>query len=168
MSLVLEDGTGVVTANAYATVAEIAAILSSNIHSTWMAMDQDSQEKLVIWATRVLDERVKWFGQKSHQTSGLAWPRAGTKDKEGYPIDDNLVPRQVKVAVAVLAEHLVAGNPDVVDTTANKKMVKVDVVELEFDPRITNRKWPAEVDLIIEGLGYGTFGRGGPKRIIKH
>jgi hypothetical protein len=47
-------------------------------------------------------------------------------------------------------------------------MIKVDVVELEFDPRITDRQVAVEVDLILAGLGYGSFGRGGPKRIIKH
>lgn len=169
MSLVIEDGTGVVTANAYATVAEVDDVLSTNLNALWNSLtDETAREKLVVWATRVLDERVKWFGQKVFQTSGLAWPRAGVKDKEGFPIDDNVVPKPVKVAVAVLCEHLLNGNPDVVDTALNKKMIKVDVVELEFDPRISVRQWPAEVDLIIQGLGYGMFGRGGPKRIIKH
>lgn len=168
MSLVLEDGTGVVTANAYATVDEIGAILDSNIHSTWALLDPDSQEKLVIWATRLLDERMKWFGHKTYPTSGLAWPRAGTRDRENTPIDDNLVPRQVKVAVAVLADHLIAGNPDAVNTASNLSLIKADVVELKFDPTLAVAKYPIELSLILDGLGYGTWGRSGAKRIIKH
>jgi hypothetical protein len=168
MSLVLEDGTGIVTANAYASVAEIIEIIGTNPKAIYPTLDPTAQEGIAIWASRVLDERMKWNGTKVFQTSGLAWPRAGVKDREGFPIDDNLVPHPVKVAVAVLAEHLTNGNPDIVDTAMNKKMIKVDVVELEFDPRITVRQWPIEIELILTGLGYGTFGRGGPKRIIKH
>lgn len=168
MSLVAEDGSGVVLANAYATVAEITAILDSNIHSKWAVLDPDSQERLVVWASRLIDERVKWFGAKMHSTSGLAWPRTGTKDKEGTPIDDNVVPRQVKVAVAVLADHLIAGNPDAVNTGSNLSLIKADVVELKFDPTLAVAKYPIELNLILDGLGYGSWGRSGPKRIIKH
>jgi hypothetical protein len=106
-------------------------------------------------------------GRSPFQTSGLAWPRAGTKDKEGYPIDDNLVPRQVKVAVAVLAEHLVAGNPDVVDTGQQEDdqggRGGTGVRPTHHDPQVAGRGRSDH-----QGLGYGTFGRGGPKRIIKH
>lgn len=168
MSLVIEDGTGVVTANAYASVAEIDAILVTNIHSGWSVLDPTSKENLVIWATRILDERMKWFGTKTFPTSGLAWPRAGTKDREDYPIDDNLVPKPVKVAVAVLCDHLIAGNPDAVNTASNLKEIKADVVQLNFDPTLAVAKYPVELNLILAGLGYGSWGRSGPKRIIKH
>ncbi len=166
--LVLEDGSGVVTANAYATVEEVTAILTTNIHSGWGVLDPTTQENLIIWASRVLDERMKWFGTKMYPTSGLAWPRAGTKDREGFPIDDNVVPKPVKDAIAVLCDLLIAGNPDAVTGSDNLKTIKADVVELQFDPNITPRKWPAELSLILSGLGYGSWGRSGPKRIIKH
>jgi hypothetical protein len=168
MSLVAEDGTGVVTANAYATVVEIDAILTTNIHSGWGVLDPTSKENLIIWATRILDERMRWFGHKTHQTSGLAWPRYGVKDKEQFLIDDNVVPKAVKVAVAVLADHLIAGNPDAVNSASNLKELKVDVVQLNFDPNLTVAKYPVELTLILDGLGYGSWGRSGPKRIIKH
>lgn len=166
--MVVEDGTGIVLANAYAEVAEITAILDSNIHSKWSVVDPASQEKLIVWASRILDERVRWNGKKTHDTSGLAWPRYGVRDREGTPIDDNVVPKAVKVAVAVLCEHLITGNPDVVNNASNLKGLKVDVVELEFDPLIYVNKWPQELALILTGLGNGMWGRGGPKRIIKH
>lgn len=168
MELVPEDGTGVVTANAYATVAEVIDILSTNIHSKFGVLDPDSQKNLVIWASRILDERMRWFGSKTFETSGLAWPRVGMRDREGIAIDDNVVPKAVKVAVAVLADHLIAGNPDAVNSASNLKGIKADVVELQFDPLLTVAKYPSELPLILANLGYGTWGRGGPKRIIKH
>jgi hypothetical protein len=168
VELVLEDGTGIVTANAYATVDEVTDILSVNIHSKWSLLDPDSQKNLVIWATRILDERVRWYGTKTFETSGTAFPRVGVRDRENNPIDDNLVPRQVKIATAVLADHLTAGNPDAVDSASNLKGLKVDVIELDFDPKLAVNKFPPELMLILAGLGQGNFGRHGPKRIIKH
>jgi hypothetical protein len=166
--MVVEDGTGQVLANAYATVEEVDAILASNIHSGWTILDPTTKENLIVWATRLLDERVRWNGKKTHDTSGLAFPRTGVRDREGIAIDDNVVPKQVKVAVAVLADHLIAGNPDAVNTASNLKGLKVDVIELDFDAKLTVAKYPAELSLILEGLGRGTWGRSGPKRIIKH
>jgi hypothetical protein len=120
MSLVIEDGTGVVTANAYATVAEVDAILSTNIHSGGR-LDPDSSKRSS-WSGRpVSSTSGSWFGQKCSRPRASRGRAAGVKDREGIPIDDNLVPRPVKVAVAVLAEHLIAGNPDTVDTAARTR-----------------------------------------------
>jgi hypothetical protein len=56
MALVVEDGTGVVTANAYADVAAVDEILSVNIHSQWSLLTEvATKEKLIQWASRILD-----------------------------------------------------------------------------------------------------------------
>ncbi len=169
MALVVEDGTGVVTANAYATVEEVDEILSVNIHSQWsLITDPATKENLIRWASRILDERVKWFGKKTHPTSGLAWPRRDVKDREGTLIDDNVVPLAVKVAAAELADHLLAGDPETANTGSNITTLQVDVVMLKFDARLDAERFPPNLAKILYGLGYMSFGRGGPKRIIKH
>lgn len=169
MDLLVEDGTGLVTANAYATVAEVDALLSVNIASKWsLIIDQTAKAALVMWATRILDERVRWFGCKMYPTSGTAWPRQGVRDGEGFPIDDNLVPRQVKLATAVMAEHLINGNPEIVNTASNLTSLQVDVIALKFDVTLFVAKYPREISYIIAGLGRFSNGRGGPKFIIKH
>jgi hypothetical protein len=169
MTLVLEDGTGVVTANAYATVAEVDAILAVNIHSKWsLVTDNATKESLIQWASRILDERVRWNGRKTHHTSGLAWPRVCVRDREDTPIDDNVVPRAVKVAVAILADHLLSGDPELANTGSNITQLQVDVVFLKFDARLAPQRYPPELTAILKGLGWLSFGTGGPKRIIKH
>jgi hypothetical protein len=78
MDIVVEDGTGLPTANAYLSVAEADDILSTNIYATaWAALDDTTKASILMWATRLLDERVKWHGRKYHATAGLAWPRIG-------------------------------------------------------------------------------------------
>lgn len=169
MALVIEDGTGVTTANAYATVDEVDDILSVNIHSKWSLLtDEATKEKLIIWASRILDQRVKWHGKKTFDTSGLAWPRTNVRDREGTLIDDNLVPLPVKVAVAELADHLLGGDPETANTGSNITALQVDVIMIKFDARLDAEKFPPNLTHILYGLGYTSFGRGGPKRIIKH
>jgi len=169
MAIVVEDGTGLVTANAYASVAEVDEILSVNIHSQWsLILDPTIKEKLIQWASRILDERVKWFGHKTYPTSGRAWPRVKVKDREGLLVEDNIVPLPVKVAVAELADHLLAGDPETANTGSNITALQVDVVMIKFDARLDAERFPPNLAKILYGLGYMSFGRGGPKRIIKH
>lgn len=168
MDIVVEDGTGIVTANAYATAAEVDDILSVNIHSKWdLITDQATKENLIIWASRLIDQRVRWNGHKTHPTSGLGWPRMRVKDKEGYLIDDNIVPNAVKVAVATLCDQLLTANPEAVNTSNNLTMLTVDVITLKFDANIATEKYTGELKFILAGLGYLMFGRGGGKRIVK-
>jgi hypothetical protein len=169
MDILVEDGTGLVTANAYLSAEEADDILSVNIHSQWSVLSDDTtKENLIMWASRILDERVRWFGKKTHETSGLAWPRSHIRDKENIMVDDSVVPRAVKIATALLAEHLIAGNPEVANTGSNLTSLQVDVIALKFDARLAPEKYPAEIGYALRGLGSVSMGRGGPKRIVKH
>lgn len=166
--IVVEDGTGIVTANAYASAEEVDEINSYRVGSQWNTLtDDEMKENLIIWATNILDYRVKWNGKKTHETQGLAWPRTGTR-RDGVCIDDNIVPKQVKEAVAILANHLIDGDPEAADTSSKITMIQADVVVLKFDPYAPTYKFPNGIDLILEGLGFVSMGRGGAKRIIKH
>ncbi|MEQ6333010.1 DnaT-like ssDNA-binding protein [Sphingobium sp. MK2] len=169
MDIVVENGTGLPTANSYISAEEADEILSVNIHSVWSEIDdEETKEKLCMWATRLLDGRAKWFGCKMYGTSGLAWPRSGVRDKEGFPIEDDIVPRQVKIATALLADHLLSGNPELVNTSSNLTKLQVDVIELSFDSRQAVAKYPREIAITIDGLGRISMGGGGPKHIIRH
>ncbi len=170
MDIVVEDGTGLPTANSYLTTDEADDLLSVNIYATWGSLTDDAKEALLMWATRLLDERVKWHGRKVHQTAGLAWPRYGVRDREGFCVDDNLVPAPVKLATAILANHLVVNgaDPEAVDTSNNLTELKVDVIQLKFDANILKQKYPVEVQYILQGLGTVSMGRGGPKFIVRY
>jgi hypothetical protein len=168
VDILVETGLGLITANAYASVAEVDDILSVNIHSTWSILDEPTKANLIMWATRLLDTKVRWYGDKMYRNSALAWPRENVRDADGFPIDDNIVPRQVKLATALLADHLVTGNPELVNSSTNLTSLKADVIELKFDANLQPAKYPVEIRLVLAGLGTVSMGRGGPKRIIKH
>ena len=169
-TIVPEDGTGIVTANAYATLSEVDEILSYQASASkgWDLLDYVAQENLIIWASQILDQRVKWAGRKMHDTSGLAWPRAGATDREGIHIDEDVVPKEVKQATAVLANHLITFNPNEPNSSNDVTMLKVDVITIRRDPYATVYKFPDQIGYILRGLGWVSMGRGGPKRIIKH
>lgn len=170
MTIIVEDGTGLPTANSYLSVADAIILLSSNIYSAYPTTDPAIQEKLLIWATRILDERVRWLGRKYQPTSGLAWPRYEVRDKEGCYISWDVIPNAVKTATAVVANHLLvsAADPEAADATINLTSLKVDVVSFTYDPKIIKEKYPSEIQYILEGLGWVSMGRGGPKFIIRH
>ena len=169
MEIVVEDGTGMVTANAYASVVESDAILSYQTHATvWPTLETEQKENLIIWATQILDQRTKWKGRKAHDTQALGWPRIGAKDCEGIYVEDDIVPTPVKVAVAILANHLITFNPNETNESANLTMLQADVITLRFDPYADVYKYPDTVVSALRCLGTASFGRGGPKRIIKY
>lgn len=169
MIVIVEDGTGLPNANAYASVVEVTDILSTNIYSTWATQTDGVKANLVLWASRILDERVRWYGKKTFKTSGMSWPRHKVKDNEGTLVDDNIVPKAVKTAVAVLANHLLsnAADPEVANTGLNISMLMVDVVTIKYDPKILPQRYPPELAYIIGRLGRCNFSPRGQKDIVK-
>lgn len=169
MELVVEDGTGVVTANAYATVGEIDEILSYQIHTTgWDALDVETKAKLIIWASQILDQRVKWFGCITHESQGMGWPRTGTRNRENVPIDDSVVPLPVKQATAIMANHFIEFNPNEANDSNNVTMIQADSVVLRFDPYADVYDFPPSISPILKNIGRTGLGGGGPKRIVKY
>lgn len=168
MILVVEDGTGLPTANALVSVADADAILETNIHSTWPSLEVEIKEKLIAWATRLLVERARWFGIRVSATSGLPFPRTGLKDADGvfYPADD--VPQPVKVAVATLADHLNSSDPTLANSSRNIKRLDVDVISLQFDVDTSPELWPSAIGYILKNVARVSFSTTGGKRIVKH
>ena len=82
----------------------------------------------------------------------------------GQYIDMALLDTQV----AILANHLIDGDPEAADTSSKITMIQADVVILKFDPYAPSYKFPNGLDQILRNLGFVSMGRGGAKRIIKH
>lgn len=166
-TLVVEDGTGLPTANAFATVEEADAVLEVNPHSLWAAVDPDVKANLLIWATRLIIERTKFKGTKRYENAGTPFPRTGLKDRENLPVTDEDVPQQVKTATALLADYLSLSDPTTVNSASNLTALKADVVELEFDARLKPARWPSSIKDALFPIGLFSAGKG-PKFIIKY
>lgn len=112
VTLVVEDGTGIATANSYLTVAEADAILCVNpvMYATWTALTAQQMDEYLVWASDYIDCYVQWFGTKTVPDSGLRWPRTGVCDCDGIEIGPNEIPDKLKTAVAQLAIFLTSSS----------------------------------------------------------
>lgn len=180
VTLVLEDGTGLATANSYVDATEADAILCVNptAYATWTALTATQRDTYLVWASGYLDDYVQWDGYKTVATSGLRWPRECVYDVDGLLIDSNTIPPQLKQATAEVAVFLVnseaaASGGESSNLPEGIKRVKADVVEVEFfedagkDSRSTADLMPANIALLLRGLGKLLTGRPRTGRVIR-
>lgn len=168
LTLVVEDGTGLTTANSYVTRAEASEILEANILAfpTWSALSGDAQDATLIYATRYLDARARWEGVKTFSASALRWPRTGVVDRDGETVADNVVPFQVKQATAELARFLAVTDLANFRGQDGLKQITADVVTLIFNEDYRLPKMPSEIQFLIQGLG-SVAGNRGFGRIVR-
>jgi len=81
MTLVIEDGTGIEDAEAYASLDDVTAYWAKRGNDTlaaaWVAAPSDTQSGAILAATAYLDSVYGRFfiGVRKSQTQGLEWPR---------------------------------------------------------------------------------------------
>ncbi|HSW46500.1 MAG TPA: DnaT-like ssDNA-binding protein [Phycisphaerae bacterium] len=111
--LVVEDGTGLATANSYASVVAADTYHTAVTRSTdWSLAALSVKENALIVATQYLDIEYegRWRGRKASSTQALSWPRVGGVDNDSYAIEWNAVPENLKRACAELALRVVLGD----------------------------------------------------------
>ena len=135
MALVIENGSGLANAEAYAGVADFSAWDVKYYGSALTGSDAD-KEAAIRRAVAYLDA-LKWKGTRATgRAQALAWPRSGVTDCEGLAIGANMIPPEV-----IFAQHVLARaefqSPGVLSPSvtlgAVVKREKVDVIEAEYD-----------------------------------
>lgn len=134
MALVVEDGTGLVTAESYASVAEADARATAVGNTTWGPVTTANKEIHLRKAAEFMTDtfRLSWQGERVRSAQGLDFPRTYVY-LEDYPVDSNSVPKDIKNAQIDLAFKLQANVVLVPDTERLEKKVKVDVIEVEYE-----------------------------------
>lgn len=155
LTFIPETGQGIPNANSYVTVEEADAYLEANIHAwtSWSVLDTDVKEALLIWSTRYLDQRVDWNGGLTTQGQSLRWPRERVRDADGFWVDNDVIPSQLKAAVIELAYSLLTTDPTAPTSSAGLEKLKVDVIELQFTKYYTAAAVPSNVLALLAGLG---------------
>lgn len=141
MSLIVEDGTGLATAESYISVADADTYHSNRGNSDWMALTTAVKERLLRIATdyMVAVYRLRWDGYRYVNTQALDWPRIYVPVRDvcsvnAYPeyVSFDVVPTQVKNACADLA--LKANSETLLDDqTQGTIREKVGPIEVEYD-----------------------------------
>lgn len=171
MAFIVEDGSIVAGANAYITLAEFAAYWSDR--NVTLSQSDGEQQAAIVVATQYVDLNNSFKGDIVSASQSLSWPRKGVTDKEGRDIADDVIPDQLKNAIAEYAKRqldLSAGlQPDVGDTGAVKRTKKkVDVIETETEYQDGTggyfglKSYPLADNYLvglIEGGVWGSFGK---------
>jgi len=83
MSLVVEDGTGLSTAEAYISVADADTFFAAEPRGTeWAALTTSQKEQALRAAARILDLECQWIGFPVSETQALAWPRSNARRED--------------------------------------------------------------------------------------
>jgi hypothetical protein len=127
--IVVEDGTGLSTANSYATVAEAIAYHVNILNGSAWATATD-QEAALIMATRLFDEKVAWKGIKKTKEQSLRWPRSYVYGADGYLVDNDSIPQWLKNATSEFARYLSISDRLAESDTKGFSHIKLDTLEL--------------------------------------
>jgi len=156
MAITVEDGTVVAGANSYVSVAFADAYFSPdlNFSTTWDALTNDAKENSLIWATRILDQKVRWKGSKSDETSDLRWPRTGLVDRDDVTIEDNEIPLQLKELTCEVAKFLQTTDATVSQGGDALKAIVVDVIEIQYQDGAVQPSTPPLFNQLLRNIGF--------------
>jgi hypothetical protein len=104
-TFVVENGSGLATANAYISVADADQYIEDHGNSSdWTGSDNSQKEEAIRMATQYLDAVYggRWIGIAATSIQSLDFPRSGMY-VNGYYRDSDSVPQEVKDATCEMA-----------------------------------------------------------------
>ena len=134
MSIVVEDGTGLATAESYISVADASTYFTARGNTTWDAIATDAlREAYLRQATEYMIStyRRRWQGVRLDEDQALDWPRDGVV-VDSWEVDNDSVPTIIERACAELA--LKASSAELQpDLTQGVLSEQVGVIKVEYD-----------------------------------
>lgn len=161
-------------ANSYVTEADATAYLAGRLHTEpWFEVPATlsvpdgawRRSAALIWATRLLDEQVGWYGMPATTTQALAWPRQGLLDPWGRTIAVTAIPTVVQLATTLYALALLRDTSE--SSTASASNVKVQQfgnTRLEFfapgspTTAVPSHRLPVEIRRMLTLYGHVSGG----------
>jgi hypothetical protein len=120
------------TANSYATVAELDAYANDKVDGVNFTDEADKQKHLMLATQRIEFEEFK--GYLVYTDSVLSFPRSGLLDKDNRIITATAIPEGIKKATFELAIYIKNSGTDITapNDTQNYKKTKVGEIDVEF------------------------------------
>lgn len=135
MTLVVETGAGVPTADALITTAYADSVHDDHGNTVWATYDQQQKESAIRNATLFMSQSLMYAGFPTYgrDGQGTAFPRAGLVDRYGYDVASNAVPKEVQLACAFLALYDIqnAGSMTTPTHESNKILIRKKTGPLE-------------------------------------
>jgi hypothetical protein len=151
MALVVEDGTGLATAESYASVAQLKTYCD-NLGLSYSGKTDEQLEQYLRAATRYIEDEFRWAtGCKRTSDQALFWPASGACDRYGYAIDTDVVPTVVIQATCQAAFEAFSGDLQPSQgQTVNE--LAVGPIKLKFDDQATAETTYAKVEGLLRDL----------------
>jgi hypothetical protein len=139
-------------ATSYPSLDEAKEYFKYRLHSSLWA-DFASKSAALMTATRLLDRWVGWYGNKTTEDQALSWPRDGVVDKDGYYVENDIVPSDIKEATCELAYAMLEDDVTATDDLKGIKSLKVGSLAIEADRFDRGTTIPESVWMAIGVLG---------------
>ena len=141
MALIVEDGSGKSDSESYISVADASNYHTVRGNTAWAALTTDAlREAALRKATDFMRQvyRSRWQGNKVNEDQALDWPRYDV-EVEGYAVDSDIVPTEVKNACAELALKASAAelNPDLTQGVLSEQVGSIQVTYDKASPQFT-------------------------------
>jgi hypothetical protein len=141
MALIVEDGSGKSDSESYISVADASSYHTARGNTAWAALATDAlREAALRRATDYMRQayRSRWQGYKVNEDQALDWPRYDV-EVEGYAIDSDIVPTEIKNACAELALRASAAdlNPDLTQGVLSEQVGSIQVTYDKASPQFT-------------------------------
>ena len=137
MALVVEDGTGLVNAESFASVLFVDTFYTNLNDASWAGTTAE-KEAALRQATNWIEENygTLWDGVLNTDTQALSWPRTYVRRPSvsmsgDIYLDSNVIPNDVQIATAYLAKRALSV-PLTKDAKRAIKREKVEGIEREF------------------------------------
>lgn len=161
MALVVEDGTGLETANSYVSLVDCDTYHSDRGNTSWTGEDA-AKEAALIRATQYLDMhyRSRFLGYRYSEEQALEWPRYDAEDDNGYYLD-NEIPKELEQATCELALRALSGELlEDQDRGGAVRRVRIGEIETEYSESAPAGTIYRFVDEILGRLLSGGSGAG--------
>ncbi len=144
--------------NSYATLAEANTFHTERLHNAaWTSASDATKEAAMIWATLLIDSNILWHGIRATEEQALDWPRYGMYDKDGYSVDSDIVPKQVKDAESELAFLLIVEDRTLSNDPKNAGVKKADVGSLSLEMSDVYKKAVLSPSVVTYIQEFGDF-----------
>jgi len=141
MALIVEDGTGLSTAESYISTADADTYIAAykGADATWDAATTSAKEIAARQATQYLDGAYNWKGEIYSSGQALDWPRNYIYNDRG--LMEVGIPTKLEQATAEIM-FLIVGGTSIsinIDKAKQTKREKVDVIEVEYESGASNQ-----------------------------
>lgn len=156
MALVVEDGSGLSTADAYVSLADADTYFAAHgSPSVWTAANDAQQESAIRYATLWIDARYQWPGNVRLTTQALSWPRSGVVDGEGRYVDGESLPaRLVQATCEAALEHLSTALNEILARGGGIASETVGPISVEYFQSATADRTFPYIDALLKLIAY--------------